>query len=225
MTPRVQASLGSTVVPLKRAAGANQVSSPKGELKGARDAGLSVDRTARPRVGTALRLSDALGFAGQVLDDMGARLDVAIQTGKAGFTRDTVGSVQRVAEMTRLSDPVQWPDVPPREIEAGEVLLPLRERLAESLRTDLYQLDLEEADPEAMSASIDDARRRLDAVSKEMEQDVEGVVRSMFQVGPSEAPDVDELRREVRRGLSEDAQNAVKEAAGVGAEDVLALVR
>jgi len=166
-----------------------------------------------------------MGFTGQVLDDMRARLDVALQSGKQDFMADTMDSVHRVAEMTRLSDPVDWPDVPPRELEPGEILLPLRRQLAESLRSKLYQPDLEQADPESVAASVDDARRRLDGLSVEIAQDVEAVVRSMFKAELVEAKESDALREEVRTALSRDPRGAAKEAAGLRAEDVLALVR
>lgn len=225
MASRVQASLGSIVVPFKRTSDSGSSPVQGAERKGVEAPQVNFARTARPRIGTALRLSGALNFAGQVLEDMGTRMEVALQTGQEGFTKDTMGSVQRVAEMTRLSEPVEWPDVPPREIEAGEVLLPLRRQLAESLRSRLYQPDLEEADAASVTASIEQARRRLDEVSKDMERDVEVVLRQMFKVEGEGPSDVDGLSREVRRGLADDGRGAVKEAAGVGAEDVLALVR
>ena len=225
MASRVEGSLGSSVVPFERTMRAVSAPASTGAPpKPKKDGGARV-LTPRPRVGTAIRLAGAMGFTGQVLDDMRARLDVALQSGKQDFMADTMDSVHRVAEMTRLSDPVDWPDVPPRELEPGEILLPLRRQLAESLRSKLYQPDLEQADPESVAASVDDARRRLDGLSVEIAQDVEAVVRSMFKAELVEAKESDALREEVRTALSRDPRGAAKEAAGLRAEDVLALVR
>jgi len=226
MTTRVEGIFSSSVIPLKRASlvPSNASTASAAIARSAKGDGVARELTPRPRVGTAIRLASAMGFTGQVLDDMRARLDVALQSGQPSFTAETMDSVQRVAEMTRLTDPVQWPDVPPRELEAGEVLLPLRRQLAESLRAKLYQPDLEQQDPVSLVASVEDARQRLEGVSREMAQDVESVVRGMFRAEPIEA-DAEALRKEVREVMASDPQGAVKEAAGLRAEDVLGLVR
>jgi len=72
------------------------------------------------------------------------RAGLQVATGspeKKAFIDSTMGSIHQLVDMAEFG-PVEWPDVPPRERDPEEVLSPLAQSLAESVRTEVLVPDL-----------------------------------------------------------------------------------
>lgn len=137
-----------------------------------------------------------LDVTGDVLSEIRDRL-VTLRAGlqvstdgeeRRAFVKSTLGSISQLVDMTELG-PVEWPDVPPRNREPGEVLSPLEQSLAQTLETqvaipelgsrDIPQLSSEElraaatdalAEAEEPTVLVDRAISKIDAARRQLNE-------------------------------------------------------
>lgn len=233
MATPIDSSLTSKVVALNPSVRGRQVDRP-GAVSDAVARGQVTqlpERAPAPRIAQAVRLTSAMGLQRDVLTDLRSRLQTGGGAGDA-FVEKTLQSVRRVVEMTGFEGPVQWPDAPPKDPAPGEVLLPLRQSLADALDGQLYMPNVsaeEGAEPVAevarIAGEVERGLERLGGVESRVLDAIDETVREAFGV-PDRMTDaeMEQATREVRGLLAEDPASAVAVAANVSADDVAALV-
>lgn len=168
---------------------------------------------------------------------------------KEAFVESTLGSITQLVDMADFG-PAEWPDVPPREPEPGEVLSPLEASLLETVSPELLLPELPSADdasadasrgerenPASVAAFVDRAISDIDAASRRI-HDVRGEVgmkaaslvsgRLRSEAGrPTEYVDpelAEASARAMRDRFTSDPDAAVRAIGELDPEAVLALI-
>jgi hypothetical protein len=165
------------------------------------------------------------------------------------FVDSTLGSIRQLVDMADFG-PVEWPDVPPREVEPGEVLSPLEASLAATHETQISIPDLDNAsstaeDPTAAGerdaedqtafvdraiSQIDAARRQVSDVRSQMGERAANAIGGHMRASSPDRPRYHDSElaeasaRAMRERFASDPAAAVRAMGQLDPEAVLTLV-
>lgn len=164
------------------------------------------------------------------------------------FVDSTMGSIRQLVDMADFG-PVEWPDVPPREVGPDDQLSPLEAQLAQTFERDVLVPELQlqgSSSPGGAGSSagaqepaevvdraineIDAARRQVRDVRSEMGSRVADVIGGHMRTSSPERPRFQDRElaeasaRAMRDRFASDPQAAMRAMGQLDAEAVLTLV-